>query len=127
MAILSICSQEELVDTESEGEGRSDEEVSAEVSARRQQIKNKILAVGRMQKVFQLLRCVVYYLRITCTDSLAYSEEAENATELMPDENAAGPSRTGPHDALNVQVNKINRSIRTFADAYVFYVYPCHC
>ena len=29
-----------------------------EISERRQEIKNKILAVGRMQRIFQLLRCV---------------------------------------------------------------------
>ncbi|KAF9450401.1 Metallo-dependent phosphatase [Macrolepiota fuliginosa MF-IS2] len=98
LAILSICSQEELVDGEGEG-GRMDEDASEELAARRQQIKNKILAVGRMQKVFQLLR-----------------EEAENATELVADEGAAGTSRMGP-DALGVHGNKINRSIRTFADA----------
>jgi len=45
------------------------------------------------------------------------SEEAESATELMPDE-AIGPGRVGP-DALNVRGNNINNSIRTFADAYV--------
>ena len=39
--------------------------MSPDINARRQQIKNKIMAVGRMQRVFQLLR-----------------EEAENATEL---------------------------------------------
>lgn len=55
LAILSICSQEELVDND-EG-SRMEEDVTEEVAARRQQIKNKILAVGRMQRVFQLLRC----------------------------------------------------------------------
>lgn len=60
LAILSICSQEELVDSDSEsGEGKTDEVATAELAARRQEIKNKILAVGRMQRVFQLLRCVV--------------------------------------------------------------------
>ncbi|KAF8184843.1 serine/threonine-protein phosphatase 2B catalytic subunit [Pholiota molesta] len=103
LAILSICSQEELDDTDSEGEsdvimGRPS---SDDLAARRQLIKNKILAVGKMQKVFQLLR-----------------EEAENATEL---ESVAGSStavsRSGGADALTVQATKINRSIRSFADA----------
>ncbi|KXN83063.1 Serine/threonine-protein phosphatase 2B catalytic subunit, partial [Leucoagaricus sp. SymC.cos] len=98
LAILSICSQEELDDTDSEEEEGKEEEELAAVAARRQMIKNKILAVGRMQKVFQLLR-----------------EEAESATELLPDENA-GPAKLGPN-ALNVQGNRITRSIRTFDDA----------
>jgi len=49
------------------------------------------------------------------------SEEAESATELMPDE-AISPGRAGP-DALNVRGNNINNSIRTFADAYVAIFY----
>ncbi|EKM77729.1 hypothetical protein AGABI1DRAFT_76707 [Agaricus bisporus var. burnettii JB137-S8] len=98
LAILSICSQEELVESEEEegGEGKTEEEHAAEQLARRQAIKNKILAVGRMQRVFQLLR-----------------EEAENQTELIPGD--GGPTVGGP-DVLNVQ-GSINRSIKTFDDA----------
>lgn len=63
LAILSICSQEELVESEEEegGEGKTEEEHAAEQLARRQAIKNKILAVGRMQRVFQLLRYVMAF------------------------------------------------------------------
>lgn len=64
LAVLAVCSEEEL-----ELESSEDEEDDARTTAgpgsipsdlaqRRQQIKNKILAVGRMQRVFQLLRCV---------------------------------------------------------------------
>lgn len=63
LAILSICSQEELVDSDSDSEDDEETKVladataaSAEAAVRRQQIKNKIMAVGRMQRVFQLLR-----------------------------------------------------------------------
>ena len=63
LAILSICSAEEL---EESSEGLSDEDdklrempMSPEISIRRQQIKNKILAVGRLQRVFNVLRCVI--------------------------------------------------------------------
>ena len=60
LAILSICSQEEL-DSESDGEDEVPEEVTAEaIAARRQQIKRKIMAVGRMQKMFQILRFVFF-------------------------------------------------------------------
>lgn len=61
LAILSICSQEELVDSESDGD-EVDNLTGEDVAARRQMIKNKIMAVGRMQKVFQLLRYVLVLL-----------------------------------------------------------------
>ena len=59
LAILATCSPEELEDMD---EDEDDVTVDlalppSEVAARRQQIKNKILAVGKMQRVFQLLRC----------------------------------------------------------------------
>ena len=59
LAILSICSQEEL-DSESDGDEEGAEEALREeaIAARRQVIKNKIRAVGKMQKVFQILRFV---------------------------------------------------------------------
>jgi serine/threonine-protein phosphatase 2B catalytic subunit len=65
LAILSICSQEEL---DSESDGDEGEEVQEEairteaIAARRQAIKSKIMAVGRMQKVFQILRFVFFLL-----------------------------------------------------------------
>jgi len=66
LAILSICSAEELEESSEESTDVSDEEggklrdvlMSPEISARRQQIKNKILAVGRLQRVFNVLRYV---------------------------------------------------------------------
>lgn len=66
LAILSICSAEELETSSEESTDVSDEEndklgempISPEISARRQLIKNKILAVGRLQRVFNALRCV---------------------------------------------------------------------
>ncbi|TFK34693.1 Metallo-dependent phosphatase-like protein [Crucibulum laeve] len=107
LAVLSVCSQEELDDTDSDsedgarrGEGGSN---GADIQARRQQIKNKIMAVGRMQRVFQLLR-----------------EEAESATELVPTDDMGVSSSVGARigqDALGVSGNRIGRSIRSFADA----------
>ena len=65
LAILSICSAEELEESSEESTDVSDgedpkfrEPVPPEISARRQQIKNKILAVGRLQRVFNVLRYV---------------------------------------------------------------------
>ncbi|TFK63162.1 Metallo-dependent phosphatase [Pluteus cervinus] len=94
LAVLSVCSQEELVDSESDSE---DEETKAgpDAAARRQQIKSKIIAVGRMQRVFQLLR-----------------EEAENATEL----NVGGPPSDGtPANASGGHSDILNEHLPEFA------------
>lgn len=62
LAILSICSEEELIESDSDDEEETralaDAATGAEYQQRKQQIKNKIMAVGRMQRVFQLLRSV---------------------------------------------------------------------
>ncbi|KAF9812448.1 hypothetical protein IEO21_06210 [Rhodonia placenta] len=104
LAILSVCSDREL---EEEDEARM--AVShVHPSERRQEIKNKILAVGKMQRVFQLLR-----------------QEAESATELSPTGELssapwpggfAAPPAPSP-DALGVQTTHMRRYIRSFDDA----------
>ncbi|TFK21382.1 serine/threonine-protein phosphatase 2B catalytic subunit [Coprinopsis marcescibilis] len=97
LAVLSVCSEEEL-DTDSEDEAK-EAQAAEEIRLRRQQIKNKIRAVGRMQRVFALLR-----------------EEAENATELTTDVNV-------PTEALSatgvdqLSVHRLSKNIRSFADA----------
>jgi len=100
LAILSICSQEELEDEDAD----SDEDKSVaetvssptDVAARRQAIRNKILAVGKMQRVFQILR----------EESEAQSELTEGGVQLGS-------------DALGVQTGK---SIRNFHDALVLFI-----
>lgn len=56
LAILSICSEEELNESDESEEEEVVRPSEEEIQQRRQVIKNKILAVGRMQRVFQLLR-----------------------------------------------------------------------
>ncbi|KAI0056353.1 Metallo-dependent phosphatase [Artomyces pyxidatus] len=113
LAVLSVCSEEELEESSSEDDERETRAIAdaalspSELAARRQQIKNKILSVGKMQRLFQLLR-----------------EEAENATELTTggEEMVGTPSigaRVGP-DALGVQGNQIRRYIHSFDDARRF-------
>lgn len=72
LAILAICSDQELESVSSEDDDveraraldaveEADETATvrgSDISSRRMQIKNKIMAVGRMQRVFHLLRCV---------------------------------------------------------------------
>ena len=78
LAILSVCSDQELESVSSEEEDaeraralEDDDSDSgdeartvlsaggSDISQRKQEIKNKILAVGRMQRIFQLLRYVL--------------------------------------------------------------------
>lgn len=64
LAVLAVCTEEELEGTESIAASDDDDTrtigeaalSSGEVAERRQEIKNKILAVGKMQRIFQLLR-----------------------------------------------------------------------
>jgi serine/threonine-protein phosphatase 2B catalytic subunit len=73
LAVLSVCSEEELeltdADTESDvvvtvGEPTPSPE---EIQRRRQEIKSKIMAVGKMQKVFQILRSVPIFCALSST------------------------------------------------------------
>lgn len=62
LAVLAVCSEEELEGTGSVGDDDDDTRTIAstqsEVEQRRKEIKSKIMAVGKMQRIFQLLRCV---------------------------------------------------------------------
>jgi serine/threonine-protein phosphatase 2B catalytic subunit len=61
LAVLAVCSEEELdssSSSEDETAAPADPGALAPASERRQAIKKKILAVGKMQRVFQLLRSV---------------------------------------------------------------------
>jgi serine/threonine-protein phosphatase 2B catalytic subunit len=62
LAVLSVCSPEELEDDSFSEDEESEQTMVNQATTpamrakRRQQIKNKILAVGRMQLMFQNLR-----------------------------------------------------------------------
>jgi serine/threonine-protein phosphatase 2B catalytic subunit len=59
LAVLSVCSEEELESDEDDTRTIADLALTPnEIAQRRQEIKNKIMAVGRMQRVYQILRCV---------------------------------------------------------------------
>ncbi|BGP56174.1 hypothetical protein JCM8202_005944 [Rhodotorula sphaerocarpa] len=107
IAMLGICSQEELDEEEEafeeepsliEGEETDIEpgETEEEAAERRAAIKNKILAVGKMSKLFSVLR-----------------EESESVSELK---NVAGSTKL-PYDSLANGNDGIKQSITSFGDA----------
>ena len=57
LAMLGVCTKEELEES-SEDEALTSPSSADDSQERRKVIKNKILAVGRMSRVFALLRCV---------------------------------------------------------------------
>ncbi|EJD07740.1 Metallo-dependent phosphatase [Fomitiporia mediterranea MF3/22] len=104
LGVLSVCSAEELEEP-SEDEDKAvalaeAAENEAAIQQRRAAIRNKILAVGRMRRIFQLLR-----------------EEAETASEVNSAVEVSGPAAHGADDELGVRGNQIRRAIRSFDDA----------
>ncbi|KAJ3055336.1 3',5'-cyclic-nucleotide phosphodiesterase (PDEase) (3':5'-CNP) [Rhizophlyctis rosea] len=94
VAILKVCSDEEL---EKEGGAASLSDVdAAEAEARRQVIKNKIMAVGRMSRVFSVLR-----------------EESESIMELK---NLSGNTKL-PIGTLALGAEGIKKAILNFEAA----------
>lgn len=97
IAILNCCTKEELEEEDEEFPLGALETTDAESAAeRRQIIKNKILAVGRMSRVFSLLR-----------------EESERVSELK---SIAG-SNTLPAGMLASGAEGIKETIQGFEDA----------
>jgi serine/threonine-protein phosphatase 2B catalytic subunit len=56
VAVLNCCTKEELEESEEEEEAQAVTVSPVMQDERRKVIKNKILAVGRISRVFQLLR-----------------------------------------------------------------------
>ena len=66
VAVLNTCTKEELDESEEEEELETPSSPSVESMERRKIIKNKILAVGRIWRVFSLLRSVPF---LQCNDA----------------------------------------------------------
>ena len=62
LAMLGVCTKEELEESSEEEVLTSPTTAAEEAAERRKVIKNKILAVGRMSRVFALLRCVTFVI-----------------------------------------------------------------
>jgi serine/threonine-protein phosphatase 2B catalytic subunit len=99
VAVLNTCTKEEL----EEGDDLTSPALSeADLAERRKVIKNKIMAVGRMSRVFSLLR-----------------EESEKVSELK---SVSGSSKL-PYGTLALGSEGIKEAITGFEDAYVFFFF----
>ncbi|KAH8116178.1 serine/threonine protein phosphatase 2B [Phellopilus nigrolimitatus] len=103
VAVLNCCTKEELDESSDEEESiatpsteASRAVASRESAERRKIIKNKILAVGRISRVFSLLR-----------------EESERVSELK---NVSGSGKL-PYGTLALGAEGIKEAINTFEDA----------
>ncbi|CAG8529224.1 8163_t:CDS:10 [Paraglomus occultum] len=97
LAILNICSKEELEDDELIAEVKTPvSETPGENAERRQVIRNKILAVGKMARVFSVLR-----------------EESERVMELK---SVTGTGKL-PYGTLALGVEGIKKAITSFEEA----------
>lgn len=68
LAVLAVCSEEELEGTGSvddDDDARTVISTTSEVEQRRKEIKNKIMAVGKMQRIFQLLRYGIFVIQLS--------------------------------------------------------------
>ncbi|KZS89103.1 Metallo-dependent phosphatase [Sistotremastrum niveocremeum HHB9708] len=106
LAILNICTEEELEesdDSETDEDRLAEIELSDdEILRRREAIRNKVLAVGRMARVFKILR-----------------EDSENVSELKA-EGQEDNWRFRPDPNLGVSGQQIRQSIRGYDDARSF-------
>ncbi|KAI0318798.1 serine/threonine protein phosphatase 2B [Amylostereum chailletii] len=97
VAVLNTCTKEELEESSDEDEAVTSPTTSPEEAAeRRKIIRNKILAVGRMARVFSLLR-----------------EESERVSELK---NVSGSQKL-PYGTLALGAEGIKDAINGFDDA----------
>ncbi|KAF8522667.1 Metallo-dependent phosphatase [Gautieria morchelliformis] len=99
VAVLNCCTKEELEESSSDEEEAvvvSPTKSIDDISERRKVIKNKILAVGRVSRVFALLR-----------------EESERVSELK---NVSGSAKL-PYGALALGAEGIKDAITNFDDA----------
>ena len=99
LAILRVCSEKELesIREDEDDDTRTilDVSMSSDLAAGTQLIKNKILAVGRMQKVFRILWSVLIVFLLPCLLIPRCREESENASEFASDRQTSQGSGQG--------------------------------
>lgn len=114
-AVLNTCTKEELEESDDETALVSPTSVTSEESVeRRKVIKNKIMAVGRMARVFALLRFVGLLFLPRVTDYMpCHREESEKVSELK----SVSGSNKLPYGTLASGTEGIREAINGFDDA----------
>jgi serine/threonine-protein phosphatase 2B catalytic subunit len=118
VAVLNTCTKEELEDEDVAMITSPTSPVSPtspESVERRKVIKNKIMAVGRMARVFALLRCVQFILLLGRRRRCMNREESEKVSELK----SVSGSNKLPYGTLASGSEGIKDLINGFEDACV--------
>ena len=121
VAFLNTYSKEEL---EESGEEIVPQPSHPEDSVeRRKVIKNKILAVGRMARVFALLRFVTSFTILVMWDDSSMPDPTGKSVELK---SMSGSAKL-PYGTLVLGAEGIKDVISGFNDAYVFPFFLSKC
>lgn len=121
MAVLNTCTKEELEEHDDDLAIMSLTTTTVESVERRKVIKNKIMAVGRMARVFALLRYVIQMGFSFSHSNLCFSvsrEESEKVSELK---SILGSSKL-PYGTLASGTEGLKDAITGFDDACVILV-----
>ena len=121
VAVLNTCTKEELEEHDDDLAIMSVTTTTVESVERRKVIKNKIMAVGRMARVFALLRYVMQMVFSSSHSNLCSSvsrEESEKVSELK---SILGSSRL-PYGTLASGTEGLKDAITGFDDACVILV-----
>jgi serine/threonine-protein phosphatase 2B catalytic subunit len=115
VAVLNTCTKEELQESDDDSliSPTSSHEETAEC---RRVIKSKILAVGRMARVFALLRFVSCRFYFLLSSHFVRREESEKVSELK----SVSGSNKLPYGTLALGSEGIKDAITGFEDACVF-------
>ena len=120
VAVLNTCTKEELEESDEELALISHQVAPEDSAERRKVIKNKIMAVGRMARVFALLRYVPLRLLLDPKHwPVNHREESEKVSELK----SASASGKLPYGTLASGMEGLKEAIQGFDDAWVFTVF----
>ena len=118
VAVLNTCSQEELMESSDEESVVIPEPPTPDSAERRRVVRSKILAVGRMARVFSVLRLAAFPFPLFMSPlTCVRSEESERVSELK---SMSGSAKL-PYGTLAMGAEGIKDAIKGFDDAYALF------